>query len=174
MVVTHSDRTTRESPASQETDFETKLTKLTPTFGISYTLFIAAIESLPQTYCHRRKYDDVKHPMPFDRRNATPTIAVEFVQQERITAAATYRNTAEFQFSGRIAGWTVVSGEDVLSDNQIMKLALNKRKQLFLWGAAGSASPERGFQVLTLVEVNDDYFSINNDNYDTEVDIEEY
>ncbi|KAE9376184.1 TPR-like protein [Stipitochalara longipes BDJ] len=59
--ITGSHRTTWGSLALQETDFETKLTKLTPQFGTNHPSVIAAMESLSQTYYDRRKYSEAEH-----------------------------------------------------------------------------------------------------------------
>jgi tetratricopeptide (TPR) repeat protein len=48
------------SLASQETDFETKLTKLQPQFGIGHPAVVAATENLSQTYYNRRKYAEAE------------------------------------------------------------------------------------------------------------------
>jgi tetratricopeptide (TPR) repeat protein len=48
------------SLTSQETDFETKLTKLQPQFGIGHPAVVAATENLSQTYYNRRKYAEAE------------------------------------------------------------------------------------------------------------------
>lgn len=55
-----SNRTVWASLASQETDFETKLTKLQPQFGIGHPAVVEATENLSQNYYDRRRYAEAE------------------------------------------------------------------------------------------------------------------